>query len=203
MFTSLAVSLLMAAIATGWSYNGEQDKISRCPCPRGSTLQVTRAANDQSELRIREKATTRVGGFTFKRLLRQYTLCQCESALALVGAFSVIVKTDGSCSSTSRTSQERCVQVPAARDGVRGGHLLRLLHLDDGVHGERRGHAYPGEQQQRLVAHLMELLQAQKLKLDPSKIAGPLETAFQDIVGQSFLLGVGYAVFCSFENCSK
>ena len=95
------------------------------------------------------------------------------------------------------------MQVPAARDGVRSGHLLRLLHLDDGVHGERRGHAYPGEQQQRLVAHLMELLQAQKLKLDPSKIAGPLETAFQDIVGQSFLLGVGYAVFCSFENCSK
>ena len=92
VFTSLAVSLLMAAIATGWSYNGEQDKISRCPCPRGSTLQVTRAANDQSELRIREKATTRVGGFTFKRLLRHYAIWG-----ALVGGFnqdkdSMIVK---------------------------------------------------------------------------------------------------------------
>ena len=53
VFTSLAVSLLMAAIATGWSYNGEQDKISRCPCPRGSMSQVTRAANDPSVLRIR------------------------------------------------------------------------------------------------------------------------------------------------------
>ena len=35
--------------------------------------------------------------------------------------------------------------------------------------------------------------------LDPSKIAGPLETAFQDIVGQSFLLGVSYAVFSWLE----
>jgi len=33
------------------------------------------------------------------------------------------------------------------------------------------------------------------LKLDPAKVTGPLETAFQDIVGQSFLLGVSYIVF--------
>ena len=33
------------------------------------------------------------------------------------------------------------------------------------------------------------------MKLDPAKIAGPLETAFQDIVGQSFLLGVSFLVF--------
>ena len=31
--------------------------------------------------------------------------------------------------------------------------------------------------------------------LDPAKVAGPLETAFQDIVGQSFLLGVSLIVF--------
>ena len=31
--------------------------------------------------------------------------------------------------------------------------------------------------------------------LDPAKVAGPLETAFQDIVGQSFLLGVSLLVF--------
>ena len=43
-------------------------------------------------------------------------------------------------------------------------------------------------------------LQAHVLKLDPAKIAGPLETAFQDIVGQSFLLGVSYAVFSSTEQ---
>ena len=61
VFTSLAVSLLMAAIATGWSYNGEQDKISRCS--RGSTSQVTRVANDPSVLRIREEAPTREGAF--------------------------------------------------------------------------------------------------------------------------------------------
>lgn len=33
------------------------------------------------------------------------------------------------------------------------------------------------------------------LNLDPAKITGPLETAFQDIVGQSFLLGASYIVF--------
>ena len=44
------------------------------------------------------------------------------------------------------------------------------------------------------------VMQAVKLNLDPSKVAGPLETAFQDIVGQSFLLGVGYLVFNSFES---
>merc|ERR1711971_388866 len=43
-------------------------------------------------------------------------------------------------------------------------------------------------------------IMAVKCNLDPSKIAGPLETAFQDIVGQSFLLGVGYLVFHSFES---
>ena len=56
-------------------------------------------------------------------------------------------------------------------------------------------------------------LKAVKCNLDPSKIAGPLETAFQDIVGQTFLLGVGYAILSSFEviedadicvqNCQK
>ena len=45
-----------------------------------------------------------------------------------------------------------------------------------------------------------DCLQAHVLKLDPAKIAGPLETAFQDIVGQSFLLGVSYAVFSSTEQ---
>ena len=30
---------------------------------------------------------------------------------------------------------------------------------------------------------------------DPAKVAGPLETAIQDIVGQSFLLGVSLLVF--------
>lgn len=43
-------------------------------------------------------------------------------------------------------------------------------------------------------------MKANILKLDPAKIAGPLETAFQDIVGQSFLLGVSYAIFSSTEE---
>ena len=47
------------------------------------------------------------------------------------------------------------------------------------------------------------MYQAVKFNLDPSKIAGPLETAFQDIVGQSFLLGAGYLVFHSFEDQTK
>ena len=38
------------------------------------------------------------------------------------------------------------------------------------------------------------------MRLDPAKIAGPLETAFQDIVGQSFLLGVSYAIFSVTEH---
>ena len=59
VFTSLVVSLLMAAIATAWSYNGEQDKISRCS--RGSPPQVTRAANDPSVLTITEKTPTKLG----------------------------------------------------------------------------------------------------------------------------------------------
>ena len=41
---------------------------------------------------------------------------------------------------------------------------------------------------------------AKLLKLDPAKIAGPLETAFQDIVGQSFLLGVCYLIFSTTEH---
>ena len=41
---------------------------------------------------------------------------------------------------------------------------------------------------------------ARLLRLDPAKIAGPLETAFQDIVGQSFLLGVSYAIFSATEH---
>ena len=44
------------------------------------------------------------------------------------------------------------------------------------------------------------MLKAQLLRLDPAKIAGPLETAFQDVVGQSFLLGVSYMVFKATEN---
>lgn len=43
-------------------------------------------------------------------------------------------------------------------------------------------------------------VQANMLRLDPAKIAGPLETAFQDIVGQSFLLGVSYAIFSVTEH---
>ena len=31
--------------------------------------------------------------------------------------------------------------------------------------------------------------------LDPAKVAGPLETAFQDIFGQTFLLGVSFLIF--------
>ena len=36
---------------------------------------------------------------------------------------------------------------------------------------------------------------ADKCGLDPAKVAGPLETAFQDIFGQTFLLGVSFLVF--------
>ena len=38
------------------------------------------------------------------------------------------------------------------------------------------------------------------MNLDPAKIAGPMETAFQDVVGQSFLLGVSYIIFSETEN---
>jgi len=41
---------------------------------------------------------------------------------------------------------------------------------------------------------------AQLARIDPAKIAGPLETAFQDVVGQSFLLGLCYAIFNATEN---
>ena len=41
---------------------------------------------------------------------------------------------------------------------------------------------------------------ARLLNLDPAKIAGPMETAFQDVVGQSFLLGVSYLIFSVTEN---
>ena len=41
---------------------------------------------------------------------------------------------------------------------------------------------------------------ARLMRLDPAKFAGPLETAFQDIVGQSFLLGVSYAIFSVTEK---
>ena len=41
---------------------------------------------------------------------------------------------------------------------------------------------------------------AHKFNLDPAKIAGPLETAFQDLVGQSFLLGFSYIIFSNFED---
>lgn len=41
---------------------------------------------------------------------------------------------------------------------------------------------------------------ANMLKLDPAKIAGPLETAFQDIVGQSFLLGLSYVAFHQIQH---
>ena len=43
-------------------------------------------------------------------------------------------------------------------------------------------------------------LQAKKTGLDPAKIAGPMETAFQDVVGQSFLLGVSMLVFSQTED---
>ena len=48
--------------------------------------------------------------------------------------------------------------------------------------------------------HTQFIVQANMLKLDPAKIAGPLETAFQDIVGQSFLLGVSFAIFSVTEH---
>ena len=38
------------------------------------------------------------------------------------------------------------------------------------------------------------------MNLDPAKIAGPMETAFQDVVGQSFLLGISYVIFSETEN---
>merc|ERR1712032_1536183 len=41
---------------------------------------------------------------------------------------------------------------------------------------------------------------AQLARIDPAKIAGPLETAFQDVVGQSFLLGLCYAIFHATED---
>merc|ERR1719397_232870 len=41
---------------------------------------------------------------------------------------------------------------------------------------------------------------AKKTGLDPAKIAGPMETAFQDVVGQSFLLGVSMLVFSQTED---
>ena len=44
------------------------------------------------------------------------------------------------------------------------------------------------------------LFQARLLNLDPAKIAGPMETAFQDVVGQSFLLGVSYLIFSVTED---
>jgi len=43
-----------------------------------------------------------------------------------------------------------------------------------------------------ILAHMMQF--------DPAKVAGPLETAIQDIVGQSFLLGVGLLIFRSLEH---
>ena len=36
---------------------------------------------------------------------------------------------------------------------------------------------------------------ANSFGLDPAKVAGPLETALQDIFGQTFLLGASFAVF--------
>merc|ERR1712032_129551 len=41
---------------------------------------------------------------------------------------------------------------------------------------------------------------ARLMNLDPAKIAGSMETAFQDVVGQSFLLGVSYIIFSETEN---
>jgi len=41
---------------------------------------------------------------------------------------------------------------------------------------------------------------ANMMSLDPAKVAGPLETAFQDIVGQSFLLGLSYLCFHYVEH---
>ena len=36
---------------------------------------------------------------------------------------------------------------------------------------------------------------ANRCGFDPAKVAGPLETAFQDIFGQTFLLGGSFLVF--------
>jgi len=41
---------------------------------------------------------------------------------------------------------------------------------------------------------------ANVFRVDPAKVAGPLETAFQDIVGQSFLLGLSYLAFHYIEH---
>ena len=41
---------------------------------------------------------------------------------------------------------------------------------------------------------------AHKLNFDPAKIAGPMETAFQDLVGQTFLLGMSYLIFAHAED---
>ena len=49
-------------------------------------------------------------------------------------------------------------------------------------------------------SRIVIIVQANIMRLDPAKIAGPLETAFQDIVGQSFLLGVSYAIFSVTEH---
>ena len=48
--------------------------------------------------------------------------------------------------------------------------------------------------------HIMFNPKARLLNLDPAKIAGPMETAFQDVVGQSFLLGVSYLIFSVTED---
>ena len=47
---------------------------------------------------------------------------------------------------------------------------------------------------------LNSIFKARLMNLDPAKIAGPMETAFQDVVGQSFLLGVSYIIFSETEN---
>ena len=50
------------------------------------------------------------------------------------------------------------------------------------------------------VFKLNPIFKARLMNLDPAKIAGPMETAFQDVVGQSFLLGVSYIIFSETEN---
>ena len=46
----------------------------------------------------------------------------------------------------------------------------------------------------------MTPIAANRCGLDPAKVAGPLETAFQDIFGQSFLLGGSFLLFSYTEQ---
>ena len=93
------------------------------------------------------------------------------------------------------------LQLSWAPLGVWSCDIRGMFHLVDGIHCQWSRNSDNGDRILSSTALIMEtVMQAVKCNLDPSKIAGPLETAFQDIVGQSFLLGVGYLVFNSFES---